>query len=75
MRVPYVQLSAKDVDVGVLRATSSKVVLMRSWKLDLQRISFRVDGSAGVSYQGTVHAKCTRRAYILTEVSRARHQF
>lgn len=46
------KLSAKDVDMGVLRATPSRLVLLRSWKVDLQRISFRLDGSAGVTYQG-----------------------
>lgn len=38
--------------MGVLRATPSRLVLLRSWKVDLKRISFRLDGSAGVTYQG-----------------------
>lgn len=46
--------------MGVLRATPSRLVLLRSWKVDLKRISFRVDGSAGMTYQGAgaprVHA-------------------
>lgn len=55
--VGALQLSAKDVDVGVLRATPSRLVLLRSWKVDLKRISFRLDGSAGVTYQGqSLHA-------------------
>ena len=48
------QLRAKDVEIGLLRASPSRLALMRSWDVAIQQIgvSFKVNGSAGVTYQG-----------------------
>ena len=45
--------------MGLLRASPSRLALMRSWDVDLQRlgVSFKVNGSAGVTYQGA-HRVC-----------------
>ncbi len=42
------------MDVGVLRASPTRLALIRSWDVDLKRVgvSFKVNGSAGVTYQG-----------------------
>jgi len=54
------QLRAKDVEIGLLRASPSRLALMRSLDVDLQQVgvSFKVNGSAGVTYQGA----CSTRA-------------
>ena len=54
VRLAAPQLRAKDVEIGVLRASPSRLALMRSWDVDLQQVgvSFKVNGSAGVTYQG-----------------------
>ena len=42
------------MEVGVLRASPTRLALIRSWDVDLKRVgvSFKVNGSAGVTYQG-----------------------
>ena len=57
------QLRAKDVEVGLLRASPSRLALIRSWDVDLQRlgVSFKVNGSAGITYQGA-RLGCQRRS-------------
>ena len=52
--LPRLQLRAKDVEVGLLRASPSRLALIRSWDVDLNRlgVSFKVNGSAGITYQG-----------------------
>ncbi len=54
------QLRAKDVEIGLLRASPSRLALLRSWDVDIQQVgvSFKVNGSAGVTYQGA----CVSRA-------------
>ena len=53
-------MRAKDVEIGLLRASPSRLALMRSLDVDLQQVgvSFKVNGSAGVTYQGA----CSTRA-------------
>lgn len=54
--------------MGVLRATPSRLVLLRSWKVDLQRISFRLDGSAGVTYQGAARGSSDQHLFCMDGV-------
>ena len=70
---PCAQLKAKDVDVGLLRASPTRLALIRSWDVDLKRVgvSFKVNGSAGITYQGALcfepkDAAAGWDAYIIT---------